>query len=98
LPVRGYDPLITPDLLINELRTTTESEKIVLAAREEVISIVGGIDANNRLLVIVGPCSIHDPAAALDYCDRLVVLKKKDKDDLLIIMRPYLEKPRTTVA
>ena len=51
-----------------------------------------------RLLVIVGPCSIHDPAGALDYCDRLLRLKEKHKDELLIVMRSYLEKPRTTVG
>lgn len=55
-------------------------------------------DPNRRLLVIIGPCSIHDPAAALDYCNRLLPLKEKYKDDLLITMRSYLEKPRTTVG
>jgi 3-deoxy-7-phosphoheptulonate synthase len=49
-------------------------------------------------MVVIGPCSIHDPAAALEYCDRLLELKKKYKDDLLIVMRAYLEKPRTTVG
>jgi 3-deoxy-7-phosphoheptulonate synthase len=53
---------------------------------------------NGRLLVVIGPCSIHDPKAALEYCDRLVALKEKYKDDLLIVMRSYLEKPRTTVG
>jgi 3-deoxy-7-phosphoheptulonate synthase len=48
--------------------------------------------------VIVGPCSIHDPESALDYCDRLLKLKEKYKDALLIVMRSYLEKPRTTVG
>ena len=52
----------------------------------------------HRLLVIVGPCSIHDPAAALEYCGRLVELKKKHEHELLIVMRAYLEKPRTTVG
>lgn len=70
----------------------------MLAARKDVISIVNGTDPLERLLVVVGPCSIHDPAAALDYCDRLVRLKQLYKDDLLIIMRSYLEKPRTTVG
>lgn len=70
----------------------------MLAARKDVVSIVNGTDPLERLLVVVGPCSIHDPAAALDYCDRLVRLKQLYKDDLLIIMRSYLEKPRTTVG
>jgi 3-deoxy-7-phosphoheptulonate synthase len=59
---------------------------------------VQGKDANGRLLVVIGPCSIHDPKAALEYCDRLVKMKEKYKDDLLIVMRSYLEKPRTTVG
>ena len=49
-------------------------------------------------MVVIGPCSIHDPAAALEYCDKLVALKEKYADDLLIVMRSYLEKPRTTVG
>jgi 3-deoxy-7-phosphoheptulonate synthase len=62
------------------------------------VAIVQGKDAHGRLLVIIGPCSIHDPKGALEYCDRLVALKEKYKDDLLIVMRAYLEKPRTTVG
>lgn len=53
---------------------------------------------NDRLLVVVGPCSIHDPATALEYADRLKALSEKLSDDLCIIMRAYLEKPRTTVG
>jgi 3-deoxy-7-phosphoheptulonate synthase len=56
------------------------------------------VDRNHRLLVVIGPCSIHDPVAALEYCDKLMALKIKYKDDLLIVMRSYLEKPRTTVG
>jgi 3-deoxy-7-phosphoheptulonate synthase len=70
----------------------------VLQARDEAVAVVQGTDPLHRLLVIVGPCSIHDAAAALDYCDRLLRLKQKYADDLLIIMRSYLEKPRTTVG
>lgn len=62
------------------------------------MEIVQGTDAGKRLLVVVGPCSIHDPKSALEYCDRLVKLKEKHQDDLLIVMRSYLEKPRTTVG
>jgi 3-deoxy-7-phosphoheptulonate synthase len=60
--------------------------------------VVEGSDEKKRLLVVIGPCSIHDPAAALEYCDKLVALKRKYQDDLLIVMRSYLEKPRTTVG
>jgi 3-deoxy-7-phosphoheptulonate synthase len=59
---------------------------------------VQNTDPLHRLLVIIGPCSIHDPTAALEYCDRLMLLKQKYVDDLVIVMRSYLEKPRTTVG
>lgn len=60
--------------------------------------MIQGNDSNSRLLVIIGPCSIHDPIAALDYADRLTRLKNIYAEDLLIVMRSYLEKPRTTVG
>ncbi|KAI5285073.1 Phospho-2-dehydro-3-deoxyheptonate aldolase amt16, partial [Ascosphaera aggregata] len=74
------------------------SKQTVLASREEASAVVNGTDPNNRLLVVVGPCSVHDPDAALDYCDRLLKLREKYADALLIVMRSYLEKPRTTVG
>ncbi|KAL9040704.1 MAG: hypothetical protein Q9214_004379, partial [Letrouitia sp. 1 TL-2023] len=98
LLVRGYNPLTPPHLLQHEIPQSPKSKATVLAARKDVVSIISGTDSLERLLVVVGPCSIHDPAAALDYCDRLVRLKQLYKDDLLIIMRSYLEKPRTTVG
>ncbi len=70
----------------------------MLAARNAAAAILQNRDPLHRLLVIIGPCSIHDPAAALDYCSRLLKLKEKYQDELLIIMRSYLEKPRTTVG
>jgi len=63
-----------------------------------VVSIIRDTDPRRRLLVVIGPCSIHDPAAALDYADRLLRLKSLYADDLLIVMRSYLEKPRTTIG
>jgi len=70
----------------------------VLQGREEAVSIIHGTDEKQRLLVVVGPCSIHDPKAALEYCDLLLKEKEKHKDELLIVMRSYLEKPRTTIG
>ena len=67
-------------------------------SREEVVGVVQGQDPNDRLLVIVGPCSIHDPSAALEYGDRLLSLRKKHEGELVVVMRAYLEKPRTTVG
>ena len=62
------------------------------------MSVVHNDDPNHRLLVIIGPCSIHDPSAALEYASKLLHLKHLYHDDLLIVMRSYLEKPRTTVG
>jgi 3-deoxy-7-phosphoheptulonate synthase len=96
--IRGYNPLTPPDLLQHEIAQTANSKATVIKARNEATQIVQGTDAQQRLLVVIGPCSIHDPKAALEYCDRLVKLKEKYQDDLLIVMRSYLEKPRTTVG
>ena len=87
-----------PDLLQHEISQTPQSSQTVLNARNQSVDILRGTDPLNRLLVIIGPCSIHDPEAALDYCGRLLKLKEKHGDDLLIVMRSYLEKPRTTVG
>ncbi|RPB27357.1 putative phospho-2-dehydro-3-deoxyheptonate aldolase, tyrosine-inhibited [Terfezia boudieri ATCC MYA-4762] len=96
--IRGYNPLTPPDLLQHEIPQTPESKSTVITGREESTSILHGHDPLNRLLVIVGPCSIHDPAAALEYATRLLALKEQHKNELLIVMRAYLEKPRTTVG
>ena len=96
--IRGYNPLTPPDLLQHEIPQTPKSRETVLQAREELIAILRGTDNRRRLLVVVGPCSIHDPDAALDYAERLLRLKEQYRDELLIIMRSYLEKPRTTVG
>lgn len=96
--IRGYNPLVSPDLLQHEIRQTPKSQETVVQGRNETAAVVQGSDPQNRLLVVIGPCSIHDPKAALEYCDRLVKLKEKYNDDLLIVMRSYLEKPRTTVG
>jgi 3-deoxy-7-phosphoheptulonate synthase len=90
--------LTPPDLLQHDISQTDKSKKTVLEGREEVVAVVNDTDVNKRLLVVVGPCSIHDPDAALAYCDLLVAAKEKHKNELLIVMRSYLEKPRTTVG
>ncbi|KAI1493727.1 phospho-2-dehydro-3-deoxyheptonate aldolase [Biscogniauxia mediterranea] len=96
--IRGYNPLTAPDLLQHEVPLTPNSRKTVIESRAEVEAVVNGVDEKQRLLVIIGPCSIHDPEAALQYCDMLLREKEKHKDELLIVMRSYLEKPRTTVG
>ncbi|VVT51098.1 uncharacterized protein SAPINGB_P002983 [Magnusiomyces paraingens] len=94
--IRGYDPLIAPDLLQSMYPLSESSSKHILGARTAATAVLEGRD--DRLIVVVGPCSIHDPKAALDYADRLAKLNESLKDDLLIIMRAYMEKPRTTVG
>jgi len=94
--ILGQDPLIPPQLLLSEIPITNESLKTVVQGRREAIEIIMG--RSDRLLVICGPCSLHDPATALEYSARLKKLADKLSDDLCIIMRAYLEKPRTTVG
>ncbi|KAL9125914.1 MAG: hypothetical protein Q9217_004949 [Psora testacea] len=96
--IRGVNPLTPPDLLQHEILQTPKSKETVITARKEITSIVENTDPSRRLLVIIGPCSIHDPSAALDYASRLLKVRALYKDDLLIVMRTYLEKPRTTVG
>jgi 3-deoxy-7-phosphoheptulonate synthase len=94
--VDGYDPLIPPALLISEIPLSEAALETVVKGRRDAVGVIMG--RNDRLLVIVGPCSIHDPATALEYAARLKALSEKLSDDLVIIMRAYLEKPRTTVG
>lgn len=75
---------------------TDAALETVVKGRKEAVGVIMGKD--DRLLVVVGPCSLHDPATALEYCSRLKALSEKLKDDLVIVMRAYLEKPRTTVG
>ncbi|KAF2086746.1 phospho-2-dehydro-3-deoxyheptonate aldolase, tyrosine-inhibited [Saccharata proteae CBS 121410] len=94
--VLGYDPLIPPQLLAAELPISDVSQRTVIRGRREAAKCISQED--DRLLVMVGPCSLHDPATAVEYCQRLKQLADKLNQDLCIIMRAYLEKPRTTVG
>ncbi|PRT56163.1 Phospho-2-dehydro-3-deoxyheptonate aldolase, tyrosine-inhibited [Wickerhamiella sorbophila] len=94
--ILGYDPLVAPALLQNEIPLTAASNAVVSAGRKKSIQVIK--QASDKVLVVVGPCSIHDPEAALDYARRLKVLSDELSDELVIIMRAYLEKPRTTVG
>ena len=88
--------VISPAQLASEYPITQEAANYLLTQRQEVEAILKGKD--KRLLVIIGPCSIHDPNAALEYAARLATLHQELKDDLCIVMRVYFEKPRTTVG
>ena len=94
--INGQRPLLPPAILIEELPISATATQVVADGREECSAILSGKD--DRLVVIVGPCSIHDPYAALEYAERLKPLREKFKDDLAIIMRVYFEKPRTVVG
>ncbi|KAL2890119.1 Phospho-2-dehydro-3-deoxyheptonate aldolase, tyrosine-inhibited [Ceratocystis lukuohia] len=94
--VLGQDPLIQPALLAQEVPMTKKALDTVLKGRHESSEIIMG--RSDKLLVVIGPCSIHDPATALEYCQRLKEVSDKLSGDLTVIMRAYLEKPRTTVG
>lgn len=94
--VLGQDPLIPPQLLVSEIPITDASLTTVVKGRRDAVEIIMG--KSDRLLVICGPCSLHDPTVALEYAGRLKALADKLSGDLCIIMRAYLEKPRTTVG
>ena len=96
LHVESNRPLLPPAILAEELPLTEAGSQVVAEARDEIIQILNGSD--DRLLVVVGPCSVHDPAAALDYARRLVARRQALRADLCIVMRVYFEKPRTTVG
>jgi 3-deoxy-7-phosphoheptulonate synthase len=92
----GYEPLLSPAALLHELPLGEEPQEVVASTRAEVRAVLDG--DNDRLLVVTGPCSVHDPKAALDYAARLAVLRERLADDLLIVMRVYFEKPRTVTG
>ena len=97
LRIQTLRPLLPPMILVNEESPITdEATATVTRARQEIEAILDGRD--RRLLVISGPCSIHDYDAALEYAARLKREAERLADDLLIIMRVYFEKPRTTVG
>ncbi len=94
--IEGYDKLIPPITLKQEFPLSDQATETVLSAREQVKKIISGED--KRMLAIVGPCSIHDEKAALEYANRLNELRKKVEDTFFVIMRVYFEKPRTTTG
>ena len=94
--IQDIEPLISPAILIKDYPATTEIAKMVATTRKNAENIISGHD--DRLLVVVGPCSIHDPQAAVDYASRLKEQMARFEKDLVIIMRVYFEKPRTTVG
>ncbi len=96
LRIRELRELSTPSDVMREFPRAPAASRTVTRARRAVHDILAGAD--DRLVVIVGPCSVHDPAAALDYATRLADLRHRLRGDLEVVMRVYFEKPRTTVG
>jgi 3-deoxy-7-phosphoheptulonate synthase len=96
LRISQIRPLLSPAVLSEELPLPDDGARFVDRSRRAIEAILDGSDP--RLAVVVGPCSIHDPAAALDYAHRLEPVASRLADDLLVVMRVYFEKPRTVVG
>ena len=94
--IDNQEILITPEELKRQLPATEEVKRGISQNREIVRSIIDGTD--KRLLLVVGPCSIHNPREAIDYAERLKALSESVNDKLFIVMRAYFEKPRSTVG
>ncbi|MCU0693903.1 MAG: 3-deoxy-7-phosphoheptulonate synthase [Polyangiaceae bacterium] len=94
--ISGFEPLPEPREVRSELPQTQATAAVVRAGRQQVRDSIAGSDT--RMLVVVGPCSIHDPDAALEYATRLALLRDRVADRLLVLMRVYFEKPRTTLG
>ena len=96
LRITQVRPLLPPAILLEELPVTERASNVVANSRQAIADAVSGRDS--RLVVIVGPCSIHDTGAALEYAERLLPLAQRYKDQLITVMRCYFEKPRTSVG
>ena len=96
LRITQVRPIIPPAILLEEIPISERASNVVSITRTAIAGILDGLDP--RLVIIAGPCSIHDPAAALEYAERLAVLARRYSEALLVLMRTYFEKPRTSVG
>lgn len=96
LRITGVRPLISPAILIEELPLSDAASARVADTRQAIADVIRGADP--RLVVVVGPCSIHDTGAALTYAEQLKVIADRYRDSLVVVLRCYFEKPRTTVG
>ena len=94
--IRTIEPLTTPKAMEDVSPVSEEESEKIASFRQQVNAIIKGED--NRLLAVIGPCSIHDPAAAIDYAKRLKKLSDDVSDVFFIVMRTYFEKPRTALG
>ncbi|MGN6389349.1 MAG: 3-deoxy-7-phosphoheptulonate synthase, partial [Burkholderiaceae bacterium] len=96
LRIQEMKELLPPSHLIREFGCSDKAAATASACRTALHRILHGQD--DRIMVVIGPCSIHDPKAAMEYAKRLVVQRERLQEDLEIVMRVYFEKPRTTVG
>ncbi|VYU68389.1 3-deoxy-7-phosphoheptulonate synthase AroG [Metakosakonia massiliensis] len=96
LRIKEINELLPPVALLEKFPATETAANTVSLARKAIHTILKGQD--DRLLVVIGPCSIHDPAAAKEYASRLLTLREELKGELEVVMRVYFEKPRTTIG
>jgi 3-deoxy-7-phosphoheptulonate synthase len=96
LRIADVSPVINPHMLFEQIPASRKAAETTLETRDQIQRILQGDD--DRVLVVVGPCSIHDPKAAVEYAEKLLPIKQALNDELLIVMRVYFEKPRTTVG
>ena len=94
--IKRIEELAPPGHIMREFSLSESASQVTFNAREAIHRVLH--DADDRLVVIIGPCSIHDPAAAIEYAKQLMAEREKYKDTLEIVMRVYFEKPRTTVG
>jgi 3-deoxy-7-phosphoheptulonate synthase len=94
--INGMRPLISPAILVEEIPVSERAVNLVTDTREALTSVIDGRDS--RLVIVVGPCSIHDTHAALEYAERLKVEADRYADELVVVLRCYFEKPRSTVG
>ena len=95
--LRGIESLVSPGAVVAALPLSERAAATVRAARRAVRDVIHGVDSQRRI-IIVGPCSIHDPDAALEYAERLVRVAAPLREHLVVVMRTYFEKPRTTIG
>jgi len=96
LRITQVRPLLPPAILLEEIPITERASELVSATRQAIANVLSGQDP--RLVIVVGPCSIHDTRAALDYAEKLLPLRQRYADQLIVTMRSYFEKPRTSVG
>ena len=94
--IESLHPLLPPAVLLEELPITEKASRVVMDARRKIGRIIEGED--DRLLVVVGPCSIHDTGVAMEYGERLLAASRLHQGELMLVMRVYFEKPRNTVG